>query len=214
MSKKIVKYLFYAAVLLFVCYNSVYFKKLDEVKSEAAGSKFDAAKYAENYYNKLQPVADSAIEINALLAALKSKPEETIQQHSNALGIGNIRYFLVRGQGKIEEVDESSLLVAISSGNAKTQLAIAMEFVYGNAIRDASGIIKLSEFNSTTDLNNVSAEVNKIVRTKVLPPIKSNAQVGDTIKFTGALQLNKKFLKLDDIEVMPVSLTLNQASIH
>jgi predicted lipoprotein len=190
MQKKVIKYALSIVALLVIAYNSVYFKSLDEVKAASAVKQFDAASYVRNFFDKkLMPGIDKAIEIDTLLKLLKSDPAKTFQTYSNALGIGNIRYFLVKGEGTIKAIDENTTTIYYTSGNAQKQLDIATEFVYGNAIRDASGLININEFNSTMDFNNVSAEINKIVRTEVLPSFKEKGKVGDSVIFSGAIEL-------------------------
>lgn len=210
MTKKILKYILSGALLVFLCYNAVYFKKLDEVKKGTVVSKFNAVQYARNYYNKVVRVAEKSMEYNALLSLLKTDPDKAFAEHAHALGIGNIKYFLVTGKGIIKAINESSITVLVKSDSAESVANIATEYVFGNAIRDASGIIKLNEFSSTTDLNNVSAEINKIVRSEVLPPFIANAKAGQNISFTGAIELNKKFLNTTGIEIVPVSLGIIQ----
>jgi hypothetical protein len=56
------------------------------------------------------------------------------------------------------------------------------------------------------DFNNVSAELNKIIREKVLLPFKQKARKDDTIELTGAIELNKEHLDLSKIEVIPVKI--------
>jgi len=208
MTRKIIKYILSGALLIFLCYNAVYFKKLDEVKKEPVITKFDAKKFAGKYYEQLLPLAAASIEYNALLSLLKTNPEKAFTDHAHALGIGNIKYFLVRGKGIIQTVNESSLTVLIKSDSAESPANIATEFVYGNAIRDASALIKLKEFSNTADLNNVSSEVNRIVREKILPPFLAKAKTGDAISFSGAIELNKKYLNTNSIEIIPIQISI------
>jgi predicted lipoprotein len=210
MTRKIIKYILSGALLIFLCYHAVYFKKLDEVKKEAVVTKFDASKFAAKYYKEVLPPAAKSVEYNALLSQLKTNPEKAFADHSNALGIGNIKYFLVQGKGKIRSLNESSITVVIKSDSAESTADIATEFVYGNAIRDASGLIKLKEFSNTADLNNVSSEVNRIVREKVLPPFLAKAKAGDAISFSGAIELNKKYLNTHGIEIIPIEISITQ----
>jgi hypothetical protein len=58
------------------------------------------------------------------------------------------------------------------------------------------------------DFNTVSSEINKIVRTEVLPPFKAMVKNGDSIQFAGALELNKAHLNVEDMEVIPVQLKI------
>jgi predicted lipoprotein len=210
MQRKIIKYSFSILLLLVVAYNSVYFKKLDEVKT-AASNGFDAAKYARNFYNnKLLPDLNRAIELDTLIQLLKTAPEQTFKGYSHALDIGNTRYFLVKGEGNITAIGEDAIAVALTNDGAKREIKIATEFIYGNAIRDASGLMNLNDFSSVMDFNSVSEEVNKIIRKEVVPAFKAKAKAGDLLQFVGAIELNQVHLNLDSIQVVPVTLAIEK----
>lgn len=207
--KKGLNYSITVVLIVLVAYNSVYFKKLSEVKAAAGAKSFDAVAYAKNYLaNKLPASLNNAIEINDLIARLQSNPKETFARYSHALGIGNIRYFLVKGKGEITKTEDDAVTVLVKNDTTGKLIKIETEYVFGNAIRDASGLININEFNNTMDFNNVSAEINKTVREGVLPPFKTSAKKGDTVEFTGAVELNAAHLKLDNIDVVPISLKL------
>ena len=87
-------------------------------------------------------------------------------------------------------------------------MRIATEYIFGNAVRDASGAIDINTFSNSMDFNNVSAEINRIIREKVIPPFRCKVKKGDRVEFTGAIELNQEHLKLDRIEVIPVSLKI------
>jgi predicted lipoprotein len=206
--KKLIGYVVLIALFFIVAYNSVYFKKLDEVKT-ASAKDFNPAAYARNYLNKkLYPALNKAVEVNSLISQLEADPKKAFKDHAHALGIGNIGYFLIRGEGKVTAIDENDVYVVTGDTKSLRTIKIATEFVFGNAVRDASGIININEFSNTMDFNNVSAEINKVIRGEVLPPFKSNVKKGDKVQFTGAIELNKEHLKLEDIEAIPVSVKI------
>lgn len=205
--KKIVKYGIALVLLVLVLFNSVYFRKLNEVRA-AGNTSFNADKYARNFFNKeLTPYLDNAVPIDSLLVMIENNKQETFAKYSNALGIGNIRYFLIKGQGTIAAINENDMIVSIDGKN-KNSVQLETEFIFGNAIRDASGLIDINEFTNTMDFNNVSAELNEIVRSEVLPPFIKKAAMGDTISFHGAIELNQEHLNLNDIEVIPIRLNV------
>jgi predicted lipoprotein len=205
MSKKIIKYILTVLVVAFIAYNSVYFKKLSEVKAAAAKT-FDPVGYAKDYLNKsLLPSAAKAPDMDQLIGQLKSNPAKAFKNDAHALDIGNTRFFMIKGEGVIINIDESDVYI---STPGKQTLKIATEYIFGNALRDAPGIISVNDFTNSMDLNNVSAEVNKLVRTEVLPPFKSKAKKGDTISFSGAFELNQEHINLNNIEVIPVTLAI------
>lgn len=211
MKAKIIKYVIPVVVIIVVAYNSVYFKKLDEVKASQASTEFNAAQYAETFWKrKLMSNLSKAIELNQLTAMLSSDAAKTFETYSHALGIGNLRYFLVKGKGEITVVNEDDAVVSLQEDTTTYIRAIATDYIFGNAVRDATGLININEFNNTMDFNNVSAELNKIIREKVLPSFKSNAKKGSRIEFVGAIELNKEHLDLSHIEVVPIEIKIMQ----
>lgn len=207
--KKAIKIGLLVVVVGLLAYKSVYFKKLSEVKAVAGTQKFDPVSYAQTYMSKKLPVAlNQSLEFNQLLQLLQTDPNKAFSQYSHALGIGNIRFFLVHGQGEVSKILEDHTSLIIRQDSAARQVEIATEYVFGNAIRDASGLININEFNNTMDFNNVSAEINKTIRTSVLPSFKAQAKKGDRVEFAGAIELNQAHLKLDDIEIVPIQLKL------
>lgn len=205
--KKMVRYGVFLLIVAFLAYNSVYFKKLDEVKAGTAS--FNARKYAEDFWiKKLTPALEKSAEAGQLLSLLRTDKDKAFKDHAHALGIGNIKYFLVKGTGKVTEVEENQVLIRVESEHEKPEMRIATEYVFGNAVRDASGTIDINEFSNSMDFNSVSSEINKIIREKVIPPFKSKVKKGDVVEFTGAIELNQEHLKLDNIEILPVSLKI------
>jgi predicted lipoprotein len=205
MLSKVLKYGIWIIIILFLGYHSVYFKKL-EGKS-AAAEKFDAKQYAQTFWKeKLTPELSKANELNHLIFLLKTNPNATFDRHSHALGIGNIRFFLVRGEGEIKSVNENDISVRVKPDTSRVDAKIITEYVFGNAVRDASGLIDINQFTNMNDFNSISEELNNIVRTKVLPPIKTNAKKGMKVQWVGAIELNREHLNVDDIEVIPIEI--------
>jgi predicted lipoprotein len=205
--KKAIKYVVILILLMVAGYNMVYFKKLDEVKASATKS-FDAVGYAKTFVeNKLPAATDKAIDIDALLAQLKNEPNKAFDNYGHALAIGSTRFFLVKGKAQITAVDYDA--VKAVTNEEHNPMTIATEFVFGNAIRDASDLVNINDFTNTIDLSNVSAEINRIIRNRVLPPFKAKVKKGDVVEFTGAIELNTAHLNIDEVEVIPVTLKIN-----
>jgi predicted lipoprotein len=209
MRKKVIKYLLLVLLIAFLGYKSVYFRKLDEVNTASSLKAFDPSAFARNFYDsKLLQRVDSAVDLSTLISLLRSEPEQAFKQYSRALAIGNIRYFLVRGEGTITSVGDYQAAVELNSPSIKTNINIATEFVYGNAIRDASGLLNLNDFSNTADFNSISEGINNIVRKEVLPGFVAKAKPGIGVKFAGAIELNQKYVDVDSIEVVPIRLSV------
>jgi len=204
-----IKSVLWFLVIALVGYNSVYFRKLDEVKKSSSTVKFDATAYAATFMReKLPPILDKSVEINDLMQKLRTNPEAAFNQYAHALGISNIRYFLVRGQGVVQSIGENDIEIACAANGKTTPVKIATQYVFGNAVRDASGLIDIKDFENTMDLNNISEALNDIVRKDVLPDFVKNAAPGKVVNFVGAIELNQKHLKLTEtVEAIPVKIT-------
>jgi predicted lipoprotein len=208
MQKKVIKYTIFIIILLSLGYNSIYFRKLDAVKAAAASQKFDAAAYARSFYEQLNSQLDSAVETGKLITLLKTEPAKAFNEHSNALSIGNVRCFLVHGEGTVTAINDDVIGISLADSTIKGAVTIATEFIYGNAIRDASGLVELKDFTNTADLNGMSEEVNKIIRKDVIPPFKRQVKKGDVILFSGAIEMNKAHVSVDSIEIIPIRLSI------
>lgn len=207
MRKKVLKFSVIAIAFIFIVYNSIYIRKLSDVSAGNSIHKFDAAAYAELYWEKeIIPAITNAIDLSELLTQLNQNPQLAFREHSHALGIGNIRYFLVKGKGRVISVNENDVTLAIDLEPDQVHIQLVTEFVYGNAVRDAVGKIDLNEFTNTMNLNNVSAEINKRIRQLIIPAFVEKVQKNSIVNFAGAIELNQKFLDLGSIEVIPVSL--------
>jgi predicted lipoprotein len=202
--KKTIKYIILLLIIAFVGFNSVYFRKLSELK--AAEKSFDATAYAKNLVdNRIQPVLNNAITLDSLLKQIGVSPAPIFKKYGHSLTIGSSKFFMVKGTGKIIAIDDSGVEVKTDGNN---QLKIATEYIFGNGIRDATGLVNLNDFTNTTDLSNISSEINKLIRKNVVPPFKAGVKDGDQITFIGAIELNEARLDVKNIELLPVSLQI------
>ena len=203
---KIIKYALITATFLLVGYNSIEIKPLDKVKKGTSG-KFDAAAYARDFLRKTMPTAfNKATPILDLVSLLNTDKDKTFNDLSHAVSIGNVRYFLVKGEGVISKINEDDVVLLVKNADKTITVRIATEFIYGNAVRDAAGLFDIKKFTSNTDINNVAGEINKIIRTEVVPPFKQKIKIGDTVQFIGAVEMNQEHPQTDNLEVLPIEL--------
>ncbi len=202
---KVVKYILLLSVIAIVGYKSIYFKKLSEI-NKTADKSFDATAYSKKLWEeKLPAKLDSAIDLFVLIDKIQDKPAEAFAQHTNAMSIGNYRYALVKVPVFIEKINSDDINVHfLTNVDTIIPMIIATEYIYGNAVRDASGAVNISDFTNTTDLNNISEELNKIIRTSVIPSFKQSIKAGDKVEVTAAVELNKEHLNFKEIELIPI----------
>lgn len=205
------KYLKYSLLLLIIAllaYKSVYFKKLNELRSKATET-FDAVAFTKQLWDdKLPGRLDSSIELTSLIKAITTNPDAAFETYSHAIAVGSYRYAMVKTTGQAVQVNEDDLLLQIPFADSLLHVKVATEFVYGNAIRDASNLLQVKDFPKTTDLNRISEELNKRVRTIVLAPFKKVVKNGNTIVVTGAIEINKKHINWNELEIIPVRIQI------
>lgn len=199
--KKGIKYTIGTIIIGIVLYNSMYFRPLDEKLAEDTEEVFDAQTFVDQLWGEaLQEVYRSATDLNALFTSLRENKIETFEKESEALGIGNIGYFKVKVEGTVLQINENNVLL-LSNDQV---VEIETEFIFGNAVRDASGLIRINDFDETSDFNNISEAINQTIRSKVVPDFRAAVEKGDRVIVYGAIQLNKAHLDLEQPEVVPV----------
>ena len=205
-----IKYLLLIVAIGLVAYKSVYVKKLSEMKV-AADEKFDAVAFSKKLWDENLPAKlDSAIDLTTLITLTGTYLGDLSSKYTNALGIGNYRYALIKAEGTVTNITADDITVQIKLGDSPMTAKIATEFIYGNAIRDASALVDVKDFPNTMDLNNISEELNKMVRKSVLPPFKAAVKKGDKVLVTGAIEIHKEHIKWNELEIIPVQLQIVQ----
>jgi len=205
-----IKYLLLIVAIGLVAYKSVYVKKLSTIKV-VTNEKFDAVSFSKNLWEeKLPAKLDSAVELVIFIKTARANPADAFSKYTNALGIGNYRYALVKTEGTVTDVNEDDITLQIKMGDSLMTAKLATEFIYGNAIRDASGLVDVKNFPNTMDLNNISEELNKMVRKTILPPFKTAVKKGDKLIVSGAIEIHKEHVKWNELEIIPVQLQIVQ----
>lgn len=202
--KKALKYIVPAVLIAFLGYHSVYIKKLSAMK-QPGDRTFDAALFARQLWaEKMQAKLDSAPALGLLMQEVTADREAGLKKYSHALGIGNYRFSLVQVNAVVTDVKEDEIDIRIPAGDSVLAAVLATEFIYGNAIRDASGLVDIRDFPNTNELNAVSEELNKIVRITVLPSFVTSVKKNDRLVITAAIELNKEHIKWNGLELLPL----------
>ncbi len=212
---KYIKYGLLIAVIALLGYKSVYVEKLSTRKTNTV-AEFDAVGFSKKLWDeKMSAKMDSAIELSVLMSAINADKETAINKYTNALAIGNYRYALVKVTGIVTQINEDDIVLKTNYGSTSMidsvgTITIATEFIYGNAIRDASALVQVKDFPNTNDLNSVSEQFNKIIRTSVLPSFKSTIKKDNKINIVAAVEINKEHIHWQSIELLPLRLQIVQ----
>ena len=176
---------------------------LKRAEQERTAGVLDAAKVAMEFWEaKLLPGAERAVDVKELLTSLANDPAAARKQHGRTLGIGGATLFLVRGSGKVKAVEGEAIIVALDGTDAKVSLSTGL--LFGNAVRDATGLLDVSAYPNSQDFNDLSTQLNRIVETKVAPALRAKAAVGKAIRFAGCAELEED-AKPDVMPVIPIN---------
>ncbi|KPM47335.1 DUF2291 family protein [Jiulongibacter sediminis] len=194
------KYAILIVLIALLGYNSVYFEKLSDRNSKTSES-FDFATYADSLYTQGLLKAETPIAIDQLLVEVKADQNRAFETYGNRLGIGNSAYFMVSVEGTVAEKTDGLLKVRDKSG---TVWPVDTEFIFGNAIRDASRLVKLTDFKTNAEFNALSEALNSIIREEAIPEDLEELRQGDEVTVNGAIKLSKN----EDltIRVVPVQI--------
>lgn len=203
------RYILWSVAILTLLYFSFDIKTLNEYKSSSKTEYFDAETYIKNVWeNKMPAIARQAPEISVVLDLLDNNPEKAFLEYGNKLGISKTWYFMVKGQGVIGEKDADAVWITLADNR---RIRLATSFIFGNAVREGSGVVNINDFVNMTDFNNVSVALNKKVKTEVIPTLKDNLIAGQQLAFAGAFEFREDSGSLTDIRIIPVSVTTEDA---
>jgi predicted lipoprotein len=177
-----------------------------EAKKQAEG--FDAATYAEDFWeNRLTPALAEALDVATVLAALKDNPAAARGELGRTVGLSRATFFFVRGRGTIVAVEKSRLGVALEGDSDLPDVWITTGPVFGNALRDAPGLLQSQDFPNSQHFNELAAELNALVESRVLPPLREAAEVGAPIEFVACVEVPGGSVS-QPLEMIPLSATL------
>lgn len=190
--KKVCKYTAAAVIIAFLLHRSIYFENLEKVKQQQRRQAFNAVEYAKDFWdNQLFTVLDKAVDVKELIELFNTNMAEAIRRYGKAPGVSRVYAYLLRGEGKILATGEDGLEVSVREIQTNPDVLIATGlYIPGNAVRDASGLVDVSEFSDTMKFNEISGEINKIVVKEVIRPfLDKDPAVGMIVRFFGATKV-------------------------
>lgn len=200
------KYGLIGLISIVLLYHSFYVVSLDSRANESVDG--DVAQMADDYFLQTLPsVMENAPTPCMLLSALGEEDHDW-KTYGKQTNIGNRYYFLVQGEGTVEEIEDNFVKVVFGEGAKTCSLRVATVYIFGNEIRDASGELLLQDVGELTKFNAVSELINKKVRDDIIPHFLNEVQVGQKIRLAAAFALNRRVGVTDDFEVMPIQMQI------
>lgn len=133
----------------------------------------------------LLPAVPRATELTTLLPALRVNAEAARTKFGRAAGVG-AHYYFVRGSGKVVARERSVLRVAVDGTDEVVALRIGP--VFGNTVRDGTGLLDVNAFPGLQEFNALSAALNALVEKTVQPALRDQAAEGARVRFAGCAE--------------------------
>ena len=149
---------------------------------------FDAQKFAESAWkDQLVPSAARATDLVALMDALAGNPVDAQQRFGRRIGIGGKTFYFVRGEAQVRSIDRKGVwLNPERERHAPVSIRLVMGPIFGNALRDGTGLLKTNSLSSF-DANAASVALNQIAE-RSMQPILAKAVPGNRIRFAGCAE--------------------------
>jgi predicted lipoprotein len=163
---------------------------LNRAQQQQLRGAFDAPAFARAFWDqKLLPTTARAVPVTDLLTALAEDPATARQRLGRALGLTSTTCFFVWGSGRIIAVDHEGISIVPENVPAGAGVRLLTGLLFGNTVRDSTGLLDVNQFPNSQDFNAISAELNHLVETRVLPALRTHAAIGKLVRFTGCLEL-------------------------
>jgi predicted lipoprotein len=208
---RVVRWLITAAVVTGVCWLFPLFHvvPLSAVNAEQAAAKFDSAQFAETFWtNQLQPAAEKTIDAKSLLTAIQSDPAAAKKKFARSVGLSENYFYFVSGSGRVVAASDDGISLAVTDNNTNAEVLLQTGLIFGDAIRDGTGLLDPSAYPNSQDFNDISAALNHIVETRVLPDLKREAKIGVTVSFSGCAEVDDESTDLKPLKVVPIRATV------
>ena len=181
------------------------FHSLKDVREAESGGRFDATDFANRFWaEELLPSGEKAAEASEVIDAIHSAPESVGERFGRTVGVGDSYFLFLRGTGRVVSADEFTVGLSLDSEIDEPQLIVELGFVFGNAVRDATGLISASTYATAQEFNDISAALNGIVETNVMPQLQKIAERGGRIQFLGCAEVNDIDMDLQPLRLVPI----------
>ena len=200
----IVRWLIAIAIIAAVCWLFPLFHVV-RLKAEKAPAAFNATDFAETFWtNKLLSSIDKAVNAGMLVADIQSDPAAAKKKFSRSVGLSDSYFYFVSGAGRVVAVSDDAILLTVADKGTNADVALQTGLIFGDALRDGTGLLDASSYPNSQDFNDISAALNHIVETRVLPGLREQAKIGATISFSGCAEVDDESSDLKPLKIVPI----------
>src|SRR4029077_7448676 len=147
---------------------------------------------------------DKTVKADVLLPAIQNEPAAAKKKFSRSVGLSEGYFYFVSGSGRVVTVSDDEVSLAVTDGSTKAEVSLQTGLIFCNALRDGTGLLNGNDYPNSQDFNDISAALNHIVETRVLPKLREQAKVGAKISFAGCAEVDDESTDLKPLKVIPI----------
>jgi len=168
-------------------------------------SAFNPADFANRYWNeRLIASLSKAPDAATVLKAFRANPETARAKFGRTVGVSSTTLVVVRGNGTIMTVDKKGVGVALERDAKGPDIVLQIGLLFGNAVRDATGLLDAGDFSDSRQFNEISTELNRIIETRVIPTLKEKSVTGRQISFAGCAEIQDESEIIRPLTIIPL----------
>jgi predicted lipoprotein len=158
---------------------------------------------AEKFWTEQLPAAPT-VDAGLVAAALRQNAAAAIKKFSRPVGLGGTAYFFLRGNGRVIARTRDTIQLALDGPANAPVVELRTGAVFGNLVRDATGLLDVNQFSSGQDFNGLAAELNHLVEARVLPALRERASVGMEVSFIGCAEAREGLVGEPLLSIVPI----------
>jgi predicted lipoprotein len=177
---------------------------LNQTMQRTTAASFDPVAFVDRYWTeRLIPGATRAVDAAELVAAVARNRQSARRTYSRSVGLGGVYYYFLHGTGRIVSVEKDSVGLTLRDDQPVAQVSLATGNIFGNVVRDGTGLLDVNDFANSQDFNALSSEINRRIEEQVLPALRKRAAVGVPIRFVGCAEIMDEETDLLPLRVVP-----------
>jgi predicted lipoprotein len=172
--------------------------------STKQSSPSNAAEIAERFWSEqLIPSLKKAPEATSVLSALRDDPQSALARFGRKVGVSHTCLLVLQGGGTIVTADKKGVGVSFRPDAREPDIILKTGLLFGNVLRDATGLLEVSNFADSRQFNEVSTELNRIAEARVIVRLKDKAVVGRHISFAGCAEIPDDAKEIIPLTIIP-----------
>jgi predicted lipoprotein len=184
--------------------------RLDEAQATARATAFNAADFVTKFWNdRLLPSLDDAPDAENVLAAIDRDRSSALKSFGRKMGVGRTTLLVIHGTGTVVSNDKKGVTVSLKRSGKNPDVVLHTGMLFGNVARDATGLLKASDFENSQQFNEISTELNRHIETQVIPILKEQAKAGRQVRFVGCAEVPDNVKQARPLSVIPLVISID-----